>query len=265
MRHLRFAHAVATGAVALALMLSQTAPTSAQTPVGHEQHHPGTPASGGSVCAAQATPGAMMGGGNAMTGGSGGMMGTPGAAGMAGMMEQFDLMFIDLMIPHHESAVAMAQVALQRAERPEIKQLAEDIIKSQSAEIDQMRQWRDAWYPNAPAMPMDQMMDMMAGMMDQMPGMMATPGPSGMGAGMMMNMGQEIAALCATTKDFDLAFIDAMITHHESAILMAQVAEQRAAHPELKQLAQAIVAAQQREIDQMRQWRAAWYGATPAA
>ena len=44
---------------------------------------------------------------------------------MAGMMGQFDLMFIDMMIPHHASAVAMAQVALTRAEHPELRALAE--------------------------------------------------------------------------------------------------------------------------------------------
>jgi uncharacterized protein (DUF305 family) len=74
-------------------------------------------------------------------------------------------------------------------------------------------------------------------------------------------MGQEIRDLCATTANFDLAFIDAMIPHHQSAIMMAQVALERAEHPELKSLAQAIVDAQRREIEQMQAWREAWSGA----
>jgi uncharacterized protein (DUF305 family) len=80
-----------------------------------------------------------------------------------------------------------------------------------------------------------------------------------------MDMGQEMARLCATTEGFDLAFIDAMTPHHQSAIAMAQVALARADHPELRALAEEIIAAQQREIGQMQEWRAAWAGtATPA-
>jgi uncharacterized protein (DUF305 family) len=255
-----------------AVMVLAAAPasfTAAQTPAAdHEQHHPGTPNAGAAATdpcvAGVATPAAGM--------SQVGMMGTPPMGGdMAAMMGQFDLMFIDMMIPHHASAVAMAQVALSRAEHPEIRTLAEDIIASQSAEIEQMRLWRDQWYPDAPAMPMmpmEQMMAMMGEMMGDMPGGMmgtlgALPGPGGMG--MMMDMGQEIANLCATTEGFDLPFIEAMIPHHQSAIMMAQVTLERAEHPELKSLAQAIIGAQQREIDQMQTWRAAWLGsATPA-
>ncbi len=57
----------------------------------------------------------------------------------------FDIRFIDAMIPHHESAIAMAQMAKQRAEKPEIKQLADAIIQVQTAEIEQMKRWRAAW------------------------------------------------------------------------------------------------------------------------
>jgi uncharacterized protein (DUF305 family) len=60
---------------------------------------------------------------------------------------EFDLRFINAMIPHHEGAVTMAKDALNKSQRPEIKQLAQDIIKSQEAEIQQMRQWQQAWYP----------------------------------------------------------------------------------------------------------------------
>lgn len=167
-----------------------------------------------------------------------------------------------MMAPHHESALAMAQVALVRAQHPELTSLAWDIITSQSAEIDQMTLWRMQWYPGVPIRPMDQDM-----MMQMMPGMPATPGamPDMGSMGMMMNTGQEVAQLCTTGEPFDLAFIDAMVRHHQSAIMMAQVAGQRAQHPEVKALAQAIIAAQQREIDEMTGWRAAWFGTTPMA
>ena len=58
----------------------------------------------------------------------------------------YDLRFINAMIPHHEGAVAMAQDAQQKSERPEIQSLAQDIIASQQAEIEQLQQWRQAWY-----------------------------------------------------------------------------------------------------------------------
>ena len=58
----------------------------------------------------------------------------------------FDLRFINAMIPHHESAITMAQDALSKSKRPEIKKLAQSIIDSQQAEINQMKQWRKAWY-----------------------------------------------------------------------------------------------------------------------
>jgi uncharacterized protein (DUF305 family) len=55
----------------------------------------------------------------------------------------YDLRFIDAMKLHHQGAVAMAKEAKQS---PDVKQLAQDIITSQQAEIDQMKQWRQAWY-----------------------------------------------------------------------------------------------------------------------
>ncbi len=61
--------------------------------------------------------------------------------------DPFDRAFIDAMIPHHESAIEMAQVAYQKSDNPEIKTLAENIVEAQRREIEQMLQWRQAWYP----------------------------------------------------------------------------------------------------------------------
>ncbi len=57
----------------------------------------------------------------------------------------FDLMFIDMMTPHHQGAVAMAREALTRAEHPEVKKLAQQIIDAQENEIAQMNKWKAAW------------------------------------------------------------------------------------------------------------------------
>jgi uncharacterized protein (DUF305 family) len=82
---------------------------------------------------------------------------------------------------------------------------------------------------------------------------------------MMMGMSGAVQALCAAPEPFDLAFITVMIPHHQSAIAMAQVALQKATHQEIKDLARAIIDAQEREIAEMESWRAAWYGGSPVA
>jgi uncharacterized protein (DUF305 family) len=58
---------------------------------------------------------------------------------------------------------------------------------------------------------------------------------------------------------YDALFIDSMIVHHEGAISMAQQAQTEAERPEIKQLAEAIITAQEREISQIREWRTAWF------
>jgi uncharacterized protein (DUF305 family) len=60
--------------------------------------------------------------------------------------------------------------------------------------------------------------------------------------------------------DFDRAFLDGMIEHHAGAINMAEMALQHAEHSEIKNMAEAIITAQESEIRQMREWLDAWYG-----
>ena len=63
--------------------------------------------------------------------------------------DPFDRAFIDNMIPHHESAIAMAEVALQKSKNPEIKGIAGDIVSAQKREIEEMKRWRKEWYPGS--------------------------------------------------------------------------------------------------------------------
>ena len=58
----------------------------------------------------------------------------------------YDDRFIDMMIPHHEGAVAMARNARDKAQHPELRALADSIIASQEREIRQMEEWRKEWY-----------------------------------------------------------------------------------------------------------------------
>ncbi|HEY9627070.1 MAG TPA: DUF305 domain-containing protein [Coleofasciculaceae cyanobacterium] len=159
--------------------------------------------------------------------------------------ENFDLRFIDGMTPHHEGAVVMAQEALQKSQRPEIKQLAEAIIAAQQKEIAQLKAWRTDWYPNASATPMMYSAEM-GHMMPMSDEVMSS---------MMMNVD-----LGAADDQFDLRFINAMLPHHEGALVMAKEALEKSDRPEVKKLAQDIISSQQQEIDQMQQWKKSWYG-----
>jgi len=58
----------------------------------------------------------------------------------------FDLRFLNAMLPHHAGAVTMAEDALNKSKRLEMQKLAKEIITSQNVEISQMKQWRKAWY-----------------------------------------------------------------------------------------------------------------------
>jgi uncharacterized protein (DUF305 family) len=156
----------------------------------------------------------------------------------------YDLRFIDGMKPHHQGAIDMANEAQQKSKRPEIKKLADEIIKAQNQEIAQMKQWRTAWYAKAGDKPMAY--DAQMGHMMEM--------SSDQKKGMMMNMD-----LGTADKDFDLRFINAMIPHHEGAVTMAQDALKKSQRPEIKKLAQNIITSQNVEINQMKQWRKTWY------
>ncbi len=61
---------------------------------------------------------------------------------------EFDRMFLDMMTPHHQGAVSMSKLVAERSERPELRKLAQQIIKDQTKEIAQMKQWQKAWFGN---------------------------------------------------------------------------------------------------------------------
>jgi hypothetical protein len=74
-----------------------------------------------------------------------------------------------------------------------------------------------------------------------------------------MTMDGMVSGLQGKTGDaFDKAFLSEMIAHHEGAVEMAKLAQQNAKHAEIKGMANDIVSAQQREIDQMKQWQTSW-------
>ncbi|BBD60074.1 hypothetical protein NIES2109_28670 [Nostoc sp. HK-01] len=162
---------------------------------------------------------------------------------------QVDQHFIEMMIPHHQGAVEMADLALQKAQHPELKKLATAIKADQNQEIDQMKAWYKQWYgAEVPATPKTGM-GMVHGRGQNMPEMSMHSG--------MMGMGMNLETL-KNASDFDKEFIRQMIPHHESAVMMAKMVANNATHPEIRNLAEAIIKSQTAEIQQMQQWYQAW-------
>jgi uncharacterized protein (DUF305 family) len=163
-----------------------------------------------------------------------------GSSGMAKQMvmengKYSDRSFIDSMVPHHQGAIAMAEVALDNAEHEEIKELSQNIISSQQAEIEELKSIKKEEFGTS-NVPMEMSQEQMRSM------------------GMMMDPQQ-----LANKEPFDRAFIDAMIPHHQSAIEMSQVALENSKNPRIKELAENIISAQKQEIEQMTRWRQQWY------
>ena len=155
----------------------------------------------------------------------------------------YDLRFIDSMIPHHQGALVMAQEVLQKSKRPELIKLAKGMIAEQNKEIAQMQQWRKQWYPKASATPI-----MWHAAMNHEMAMTAAHKQSMM---MSMSLGKADAG-------FDRRFLDAMIPHHQGAVTMGQDLLKKSKRPEMQKLAQNIIKSQQAEIAQMIQWQKQW-------
>jgi len=190
------------------------------------------------------TPGTMMPGGMAM-------MGTP-MAGMDSMMMEHDQMYIDMMIPHHQSIIALAEAATPRLTDERLQEIAAAIIETQGAEIEELRGYRESFYGDANPMPINgAMMTAMHEMM--MPGMANAPEAMKNMAFQMDAMAQ-VATFCAA-EDADLAFIDLVIPHHQMAIESSQATLQRAVHREIRDVAQRVIDAQEREIEELTEFR----------
>ncbi|HEY9833157.1 MAG TPA: DUF305 domain-containing protein [Stenomitos sp.] len=185
-----------------------------------------------------------------------------------GMMGQPDQHFIVMMIPHHEGAVAMADLALSRAKHPEIKKLAAAIKTTQTQEIQEMRTWYRQWYgTDVPTWQPGMGMGMGRNRNNRFvqPQANNTRPVRGLGMGMgrmgcrgMGGMGTDLSALENAT-DFDREFIEQMIPHHQMAVMMATRLLSPSQRPELRNLAQSMITSQTAEIEQMEQWYQSWY------
>jgi uncharacterized protein (DUF305 family) len=148
--------------------------------------------------------------------------------------EYSDEAFIDSMVPHHQGAIDMAEVALQNAEHEEVRQLSEEILSTQEAEIEELKAIKEREFGSSEV-------------------------PMEMSEEDMQMMGMTDPEQLAQAKPFDRVFIEAMTAHHESAVAMANVALEESEDPQVRRIARSIADAQRREISRMAQWREEWY------
>jgi uncharacterized protein (DUF305 family) len=163
-------------------------------------------------------------------------------SGSSGGSEEADGAFIAGMVPHHESAIEMAEIAEEKADHPEIEELAANIISSQEAEIGELEAAHERIFDEPLSEAEHEPMEMSAEM-----------------------MGEVDMAELENAKPFDLTFIDMMIPHHQGAIEMARAELADGQDAELMEIAQRIIDAQSAEIEDMNSWREEWYGSPSPA
>ncbi len=142
-----------------------------------------------------------------------------------------EVIFARDMAAHHEQAVEMALILHERSNEEELRRLALDILLTQQAQIGQMQGWLAVW-----RLPLS-----------------GTDAPMG-GHGEMMGMAsqQQVNALqTLAVPEAEVSFLQLMIRHHLAGVAMAESALSATARPEVERLAQAIVSAQQSEIEYM--------------
>lgn len=155
------------------------------------------------------------------------------ASGDAAEYNDADVQFAQEMIPHHEQAVIMAQMAESHADSTAVQELAAKIEAAQAPEIETMTQWLEDWGQDPASGGMDHG-DMGHGSSSEMPGMMDE---------------DDLADLDgAMGGDWDQMFLTMMITHHEGAIEMSRTEQADGQSPDAVALAEKIEADQTAEI-----------------
>jgi uncharacterized protein (DUF305 family) len=143
----------------------------------------------------------------------------------------YEIHFMTRMIDHHAMAVMMGSLCEDRAIHPELLQLCENIVTSQSEQIQMMQSWLADWYG-----------------IDYAPEM--TPGNQ-----------QKIDQMATMSgAEFEIMFMQMMIRHHHKAVIEGSTCVDRAYHPEVIALCENIVASQSEQIAQMQTWLGEWYG-----
>jgi len=145
-----------------------------------------------------------------------------------------DVMFAQMMIPHHEQAIELAALVPDRSTNPDLVALAAKISGEQQPEIGGMRALLLQWDANPAEMPHES-------------------GHAGMAMQGMVDDATMVKLDSLTGAEFDTLWLQSMINHHQGAIEMAKVEIADGKNVDMITMAKNMVAAQQAEIDQMKQ------------
>lgn len=149
-----------------------------------------------------------------------------------------DIAFLQGMIPHHQQAITMSDLAMDNTDDAEVLDLADRIKAAQGPEIEQMEGLLDTWGVES------------EGGMEGMEGMGGMEG--GGHPGMLTEEGiDELAA--AEGAEFDRLFLAGMIEHHQGAVTSSETVLDEGASEETKQLARDIIETQEIEITEMEE------------
>jgi uncharacterized protein (DUF305 family) len=167
-----------------------------------------------------------------------------------------ELRYMEGMIDHHQMAVDMANDCLAKATSEDLKTICQNIIDAQTTEIAQLQEWLLNWY-NVQYDPVPMMTedDGMGGMdHGGMDGMPHTDPPMMMGMMAGLNRVEGV--------EYDIAWAESMIDHHDDAIHMSERLLSRVpegeGHADLRALAEKIIEDQTTEIDMLEGLITAW-------
>jgi uncharacterized protein (DUF305 family) len=135
-----------------------------------------------------------------------------------------DLRYLNAMIAHHGGAIILAQQAKEKTNRPEIRQLAEDILAGEPKAIAELYGWKKDWYKD------------IRKVSDK-----AVP-----------NLGEY-------DENFDLRFLNALIAHHEEGIVMAKEIRLKSTRAEVLSNADAVIEFLSGGLTMLKEWRGQWY------
>ncbi|MEV6236211.1 DUF305 domain-containing protein [Lentzea sp. NPDC051838] len=147
--------------------------------------------------------------------------------------DPLDVMFLQMMIPHHEQGVAMVALAADRAQSGDLRMLAAAIESTQASEVGTMKGWLSTW-GSPPTAPPDS--------------------HAGHG-GMRRTKPEEIERLRSLHgKEFDQRLLNVMIAHQDDAVQLARWESGSGAHKEVKDLAGRIEKSRTAQIDMMKRF-----------
>lgn len=165
----------------------------------------------------------------------------------------FDQLFIDMVVPYQQGAVILSQEIQERAEHQELKDFAANQVETQQAEAERLLALREQWFGSRQTPALDQRPELLDIALLNAPSV-AEP----------TDVQTIIDRVRGSQGTPDLAYIDAIIEHHQILQSAAEMALTQGQHPETKQIAQELIDDYSREVERLMAWRSQWMsGITP--